>query len=125
MLVDTDVLIWYSRANPKAINFIHQLDGFSISVVTYMEIMQGTRNQHEAVAFNRLVSQLSIKIIQIDELISSKAMFFVEKYALSHNMQLADALIGVTAINRQLKLATANTKHYQYLQEVKIEKFEV
>ena len=39
MMIDTDVLIWYMRGNPKAEIIIEKLNGFFISVVTYMELV--------------------------------------------------------------------------------------
>ena len=123
MIVDTDVLIWYSKGHKKAIELIHRLDTFSISVVTYMEIIQGVRNKRELNTFKKALVILKVKIFQIDELVSTKAMFLLEQYSLSHSMELADALIGATAIMRQLPLITGNDKHYKHLPEIKIEKF--
>lgn len=123
--VDTDVLIWYSRGNQKAVKLIHSLDSFSISVVTYMEIVQGVRNKKELNTFKEALRILNVKVIQLDELISTKAMFFVEQYSLSHSMELADALIGATSIIKNLSLLTANDKHYKYLPEINIQKFTV
>ena len=47
VLVDTDVLIWYLRGNERAYKVIENLDSFSISVITYMELVQGMRNKKE------------------------------------------------------------------------------
>ena len=123
MIVDTDVLIWYSRGNQKAIKLIHDLDFFSISVVTYMEIIQGVRNKGELNSFKKALGILNVKVIQIDESISTKAMFFVEQYSLSHSMELADALIGATSIIKNMQLITGNDKHYKYLPEINIQNF--
>ena len=47
MLVDTDVLIWYMRGSAKALRAIAGLDGFSMSIVTYIEVVQGLRSKAE------------------------------------------------------------------------------
>ena len=125
MIVDTDVLIWYSRGHQKAIDAIHRFDRFSISVVTYIEVIQGVRNKKELNSFKKALGVLSAQVIQIDELISTKAMFYVEQYALSHSMELADTLIGASAVIKQLSLLTGNEKHYKHLPEIKIKKFQV
>ena len=125
MIVDTDVLIWYSRGHQKAIDVIHSLDRFSLSVVTYIEIIQGVRNKKELNAFKKALGILNAQVIQIDELISTKAMFYVEQYALSHTMELADALIGASAVIKQLPLITGNEKHYKHLPEIKVQKFQI
>ena len=49
MIIDTGVLIWYLRGNEKAFKTIENLESFSISVVTYMELVQGMRNKKELV----------------------------------------------------------------------------
>ena len=54
MIVDTDVLIWYSRNNEKAKELLHSLRGFNISVITYMEIIQGVRNKQELNHFKKV-----------------------------------------------------------------------
>ena len=56
MIIDSDVLIWYSREHPKAVELIHSLESFSISAVTYMEIVQGVRNKSELNAFKGIVN---------------------------------------------------------------------
>jgi hypothetical protein len=77
-MIDTDVLIWYSRARPKAIELIHSLKSFSISAVTYMEIVQGVRNKTELNAFKKSLVILNVDVIPINELISTQAMSFAE-----------------------------------------------
>jgi len=47
MLVDTDVLIWYFKGNENAYQIIENSSNFFISVVTYMELVQGMRNKKE------------------------------------------------------------------------------
>lgn len=123
MIVDTDVLIWYSRGHKKAIDLVHNLESFSISVVTYMEIIQGVRNKQELNTFKNALGILQVKVVQIDELISTKAMFFVEQYSLSHSLELADALIGATSILKQMPLITGNSKYYKHLPGIDVQKF--
>lgn len=123
MIVDSDVLIWYSREHPQAVELIHGLDGFFISAITYMEIIQGVRNKTELNAFKQALITLNVEVIQINEAVSNKAMSFVEKYSLSHSMQLGDALIAATAIVWQKTLITANDKHYKYLPDINLQKF--
>ncbi|KAF0159098.1 MAG: PilT protein domain-containing protein [Ignavibacteria bacterium] len=53
MLIDTDVLMWYLRGNEKAKRIIEEQDGFSISVITYIELVQGMRNKNELLLFRK------------------------------------------------------------------------
>ena len=124
-LVDTDVLIWYLRGEQKAYDLIHSLNGFFISSVTYMELVQGMRNKNELKILKNTLKSWDVKILYISEEISAKALFYVEEYFLSHSMQLADALIGATATNFGLTLHTANEKHYKVIKGLNIEVFRV
>lgn len=109
MIIDTDVLIWYLRGNTKAKEIVENNIPFSISVVTYMEIIQGMKNKEEFKLFQKQMLRWNTKIIQIDQEISSRAMFYVQEYSLSHSMMLADGLIAATVVQNSEILLTAAT----------------
>ena len=123
MLIDTDVLIWYMRGNKKAYKTIEKENSFSISVVTYIELVQGMRNKNELNCLRKSLREWNTKLLYISEEISSKAMFYVEKHYLSHSLQLADALIGATAVAYSLPILTSNDKHYKMIKDIQIKKF--
>ena len=123
MLIDTDVIIWYMRGNQKALKALEKYNNFAISVVTYMELVQGMRNKNELASLRKALKSWNTKIIYITEEISSKAMFYIEQHYLSHSMQLADALIGATAVSHGISLLTGNAKHYKILKEIEISRF--
>jgi predicted nucleic acid-binding protein len=123
MLIDTDVIIWYMRGNQNALKALEMYHGFAISVVTYMELVQGMRNKDELALLRQSLKFWDTKVIYITEEISSKAMFYVEQHFLSHSVQLADALIGATAVSHGIPLLTGNTKHYKIVKEIKLSRF--
>ena len=123
VLVDTDVLIWYMRGNENAFQTIEDLKTFSISVVTYMELVQGMRNKKELNSLRLALRNWNARVVYISEEISAKAMFFVEQHFLSHTLELADALIGASAVAYSLPLLTGNHKHYKVLSDLEIRKF--
>ncbi|MBC2714628.1 MAG: type II toxin-antitoxin system VapC family toxin [Desulfobacteraceae bacterium] len=123
MLVDTDVLIWYLKGNEKAYQVIENSSNFFISVVTYMELIQGMRNKKELNSLRKALHIWNAQILYISEEISAKAMFYVEQHFLSHSMQLADAFIGATAIAYGNPVLTGNDKHYKLLKDLEIKKF--
>jgi len=123
LIIDTDVLIWYLRGNDKAKNIVEDNVPFSISVVTYMEIIQGMKNKEEFKLFQRQMLRWNTNIIQIDQEISSRAMFYVQEYSLSHSMMLADALIAATVVQNSEILVTANDKHYKFIPNIECKKF--
>ena len=123
MIIDTDVLIWYMKGNKKAFDVIENSKSFSISVVTYIELVQGMRNKSELNTLRKSLHAWKSEILYISEEISVKAMFFIEQHYLSHSIQLADALIGATAIAYGKTILTANDKHYKMIKDIQIKKF--
>jgi predicted nucleic acid-binding protein len=88
-----------------------------------MALVQGMRNKKELNSLRQALKIWNVQILYISEGISAKAMFFVEQHYLSHSMQLADALIGATAITYGSTILTANDKHYKILNDLQIKKF--
>jgi Predicted nucleic acid-binding protein, contains PIN domain len=123
LIIDTDVLIWELRGNAKAQKIIHENIPFSISVITYMEIVQGMRNKSELGSFIKQLTKWDANIIQISKDISTRAMIYVEEYFLSSSMELADALIAATCVNNSEILLTANEKHYKHIPTMQLKKF--
>ena len=123
MLIDTDVLIWYMLGNEKAYQAVDNSINFFISVVTYMELVQGLRNKKELNHLRKALYGWNAQILYVSEEISAKAMFYVEQHFLSHSMQIADALIGATAIAYGFPILTANDKHYKVMKDLEIKKF--
>ncbi len=111
------------RGNLNALKAVKKHKGFIISVVTYMELVQGMRNKNELNLLRNALKSWNTKVIYISEEISSKAMFYVEQHYLSHSVQLADALIGATAVSHGIPLLTGNVKHYKIVKEIKLTKF--
>ena len=115
MLVDTDVLIWNLRGDPAAAEALDSAPGFWLSAVTYMELLQGLRDTRELRLLRRSLRYWDARVLHLNEEISARAMFLVEEYALSHNMQMADALIAAGAQYTGLPLFTANDRHYRHI----------
>jgi predicted nucleic acid-binding protein len=111
------------KGNEKAYKVVENSTNFFISVVTYMELVQGMRNKNELNNLRMALHGWNTKILYISEEISIKAMFFVEQHYLSHSIQLADALIGATAISHGLPILTGNDKHYRIIKDIQIKKF--
>ncbi len=123
MIIDTDVLIWYLRGDEGARKAVDEAVPFSISVITYMELMQGMRSKAESRAFQRQMQRWNVEIVQISREVSSRAMFYSQEYALSHSMELADALIAATVVQSGEVLLTANDRHYKYIPTMECKRF--
>ena len=120
MIVDTDVLIWFLRGNQAATDFILEAMPFSISIVTYMELVQGMRDKRELAKMKKAFAEMKVKILPLTEDISLRASDYVESYALSHSMEMADALIAGTCMEENDTLVTANDKHYRVVEGLRM-----
>jgi len=125
LIIDTDVLIWYLRGNQKARETVEAAIPFSVSAVTYMELVQGMKDKIEFRKFQKAFKSWNIDVVQIDREVSSRAIFYVQEYHLSHSMMMADALIAATAVQESETLLTANDKHYRHIPNIDIKKFMV
>jgi len=123
MILDTDVLIWYMRGNNKAYELIENLPSFFISVITYMELVQGMRNKNELNELRKALRIWNTKILYVTEDISSKAMFLMERHYLSHSLEIADSIIAATSITNALPLLTGNEKHYKIIKDLELKLF--
>ncbi len=123
MIIDTDVLIWYLRGNEKAKVVIEKNLPFSVSVVTYIELIQGMKSKEEFRLFQKQFIDWGINILHINNEISSRAMFYIQEYALSHSLMLADALIAATVVQNSEILITANDKHYRFIPNLEYKRF--
>jgi predicted nucleic acid-binding protein len=123
MLIDSDVLIWYIRGNKNAQNVIDNNVPFKISVINYMEVIQGVKDKRELKLVQKHLKKWSVEIIQINESISTRAMFLVEDYFLSHSLERGDAIIASTALENQETILTGNDKHYKFIPNIQIQRF--
>ena len=123
MIIDTDVLIWYLRGNENARKAVNANIPFNVSVINYMELVQGMNDKRELRILQKSLREWSTGILQINENISSRAMFLVEDYFLSHSMEMGDAIIAATALENHEILLTANEKHYRFIPNIQINRF--
>ena len=120
MLIDTDVLIWLFRGRESARRAVERVDRVELSAITYMELVQGMRDKGELRLFRRTVHDRTWTVLPLSENVSHRAILYVETYALSHGLQLADALIAATAVESGVAMMTANTKHYRPVPDVEL-----
>jgi len=113
MIFDTDVLVWASLGNLRAARTIDAVTDRALSIVSFMELLQGARSKLEARQIRQSLRQLRFSILPLSEPIGATAAAIVEQHSLAHGIQLADALIAATAIETGHPLCTANVKHFR------------
>ena len=123
MLIDTDVLVWFLRGLGSARDAIRECPSVEMSVVTYMELVQGTRDKTELRMLRRTILVNGWRTLPITEDISHRATMYIESYALSHGMRVADALIAASAVQSGAALMTGNTRHYRFIPLIALEQY--
>lgn len=123
MLFDTDVLISYFRGSTKAADIIERDVNPKISVVTYMELLQGVRDKKEMRAITSFLADMGIATLALTENIGHRASIYLEAHVLRDGMTMADALIAATAAEKSLILCTGNVKHFRVIEDLQIEAF--
>ena len=99
MLVDTDALIWHLRGYRPAALRLDQLPALTLSL----------RNAN---------------VLPLTPAITRRATDLMEDLALSHGLQAADALIAATGLEHRLPILTGNSKHFEAVASLVVERFE-
>lgn len=123
MLIDTDVLVWMTRGHAGAAARLQALTPWRISAVTYMELAQGCRDKQELARVKKGLAVGQAEILPLSAAISDRAMQLVDAYALSHGVQLGDALIAATALEHGATVLTSNAKHFSAVDGLPVEVF--
>jgi hypothetical protein len=119
-LVDTNIMVDVTRGSAKAADYLDSLaDAWSISMITYLELLVGARTQRETADLDLVLS--GYQAIPPNEDITRRAYYLIKTYARSHGLDTLDALIAATALEEGLTLATKNRKHFQMIAELKLE----
>jgi tRNA(fMet)-specific endonuclease VapC len=118
ILCDTNILIEIYRGNLDIIQTIKLVGQHNIAVsdVTCAELLYGARNKKELQTIKKDLNKLTT--LPINSAISNLAVDLIEKYTLSHNLTLPDALIASTAITHKIELFTLNIKDFKHIKNV-------
>jgi predicted nucleic acid-binding protein len=123
MQFDTDVLIWFFRGHGGAARLIENTKERHISVISYMELLQGSRDKKESRIIKGFLSDFNFQTLPLTENIGHRALIYIEEYGLKVSLCVADALVAATAVESHLTLATANRKHYRPIVDLDINVF--
>jgi len=122
-MYDTDILIWIQRGNTKAARMLERDADKSLSIQSYMELLQGARDKDEQSVIRDFVYGFDFSVLPLSENIGHRALVYIEEYALASGMRSADALIAATAVECNLELVTSNTRHLRAVKELRLKAF--
>ncbi|HUT52955.1 MAG TPA: type II toxin-antitoxin system VapC family toxin [bacterium] len=123
MQIDTDVIIRALRRVKPAVAAIEGITERKISVITYMEMVQGGRNNQEIRQLKQYLSYYNFSVLPLTENIGHRALVYMEEYRPSTGLTVDDSLIAATAAENQLVLLTGNLKHYRAIRDLEIKPF--
>jgi predicted nucleic acid-binding protein len=117
VIFDTDILVWVHRGHPGAAQFVNRVpaEERNLSAVSYLELLYGARDSNDLRSVRTLIADLFAEVVPISERISGAAVHIMESYVLGHRLDVSDAMIGATALDRHETLATANGKHFKFI----------
>ena len=123
MLVDTDMLIWHLRGYGQATRRLDAFDSLTISAISYLEVLQGTRDKAEFAAVQAMLQRRRAVLLPVNEAVTLRAIAMMESLPLSHGLQSGDALIAATTLEHQLPVLTGNVKHFAAVPGLVVEPF--
>ena len=88
-----------------------------------MELVQGVRDKEELRMLRRTIRVNEWRILPLTEDVSHRATMYIESYALSDGLRVADALIAAAAVQSGAALMTANTRHYKCIPDIALEQY--
>ncbi len=125
ILLDSSIIIEFFRKSKKERSVFHQLASdymFSVSVITDFEIRIGLKSNRQKIEYQMLMS--NIQILPLDQSsIDHAVRIYADLKKKNALLELADLLIGATAIRYSLPLATLNRKHFSRIENIELVKF--
>jgi hypothetical protein len=123
VIFDSDAMIWLGRGDAVARGVFEANPRPGLSLVTLMELYQGSRSALELRTTRSFVSKLEIRLLPITEAIGFRAVGLIEKHSPGDGLHVTDALIAATALEHDETLFTGNVRHFRAIRGLKIKPF--
>ena len=120
ILVDTCILIDYTRRMPEVVDFIEQIgkDNLCINSIIEMELLQGALNGKELEKIKKDLQQFLL--LPIQQKIMKDATQLLSTYKLSHQAKIPDMIIAATARFYEIELRSYNLKDFRFVPHLKV-----
>jgi len=118
LLIDTCVLIDFSRGRQQAIQYLRTVRHIPllVSVMTVAEFCGGLRNDRERGWFDRWTS--TVEVVSVTNDVARLGGLYWRDHRDRHGTGLIDALIAATAQVHGARLVTRNARHFPMLDDL-------
>jgi tRNA(fMet)-specific endonuclease VapC len=112
-LLDSDVVIWHLRGKRSVVERVLALirsGQLGLSAITRAEVLLGMREPERQATFEFLNAG---QTLPVDAAVAEQGAEIIRAFrAKGVTISLPDALIGATALDREIPLYTCNPRHY-------------
>ena len=126
-IIDSDILIYFLKGKKEVVKKLSQIpiDNLYISRINYTELIYGAYNSARVEQNLKIIEPFleNFKVLEFDK--SSSLIFAKEKARLKKQGNIIadmDLMIASIAMNNDCSLLTNNLKHFERIQDLKIEK---
>jgi hypothetical protein len=123
VIFDTDVFIWLFRGNARSAEAVEAEHERRISIITYMELIQGVKDRQEARTIRSFLKEYGFELLALTENIGHRAAVYIDEHSLASGLRIADALVAATAVENRTALCTGDYGHYRALKDIEIVRF--
>lgn len=120
VICDTNIFISLFRNIQTTVEELEFIGSENVLIpsVSVMELYRGMQNKKGMAEMQRKLSHYNV--LHFTDNVSKIAVSLINKYKLSHNIQIPDAIIGAMSIAYDIKLLTYNKKDFKFIPEIKL-----
>jgi predicted nucleic acid-binding protein len=120
VICDTNIFISLFRNIPQTVAELESIGSENVLIpsVSVMELYRGMQNKTELAEMQKKIRRYNI--LHFNEEVSKQAIELTNKFRLSHNLQIPDAIIGAMSIVYNTQLLTYNKKDFKFIPGIKL-----
>jgi predicted nucleic acid-binding protein len=120
IICDTNIFISLFRNIQQTVEELEIIGSENVLIpsVSVMELYRGMQNKKEMAEMQKKIN--SYNILHFNEDVSKNAIDIINKFKLSHNIQIPDAIIAAMSIVYDLELFTYNKKDFKFIPGIKL-----
>ena len=121
LFIDSSVIIDATNDHLDALEYVNDLLGAGksgIHAATFAEVIVGTRDARELFRLRRFLRPFEITNPAPEDW--ARALEFLGRLHLSHDVDLPDCLIASTALRLNVPVSTVNDRHFRLFKGLKV-----